>query len=280
MKRFLPFVALILVMTVGAVLAQDDTPAEPTLLVFSSIERLYAGTLEPTLPLADAQSAVDAYPPEWTVVGVATTNLTGEVIVDGTVEDTHYWWAEPTTDTTSTLYELNERDEAGDPDAIPAVIDEPAHEFPFMALSLADAETAITVEGEDIENLHTWVIEQLEAQEIPLAGIHIEGEFSVVNTSVAHYFPETGFVLVDGRVSPEIFHFIDYEEPAAWILDGVYAADEEGQLIISLPGVPLHLHGYQQDAPIGGHIQRATAEQVTLTIYPLATIVQTLEDES
>lgn len=280
MKRFLPFVALILVMTVGAVLAQDAEPAEPTLLVYSSIERLYAGTTEPTLPLADAQAAVDAYPPEWSVVGVATTSLTGEVIVDGTVEDTRYWWAEPTTDTESTLYELNERDEAGDPEATPAVVDDPAHEFPFLALSLADAESAITIEGEDIENLHVWVIEQLQAQDVPLAGVHIEGDFSVVNTSVAHHFPPTGFFLVDGRVSEEIFHYINYEDPAAWIIDGVYAADEEGQLIISLPGVPLHLHGYQQDAPIGGHIQRATAEQVTLTIYPLSTIVQTLEDES
>lgn len=278
MKRLLPFIVFALLVTVGAVLGQGTDPDTPTLLVYSSIERLYAGTTEPTLPLQDAQAVVSAYPPEWAVVGVATTNLNGEVIIDGTVAETRYWWAEPTTETSSVLYELNVSDEAGDAEAIPAVLDDPAHEFPFLALSLSDADNAITLEGEDIDHLHAWLIEQLEAEGITLAGVQVTGDFGAVHTSVVHDIPPTGFFLVDGRVSEDIFHYIDYEEPAAWAMDGVYAADEEGQLIISVPGVPLHLHGYQQGAPVGGHIQRAAAERVTVTVYPLDVIVQTLDE--
>jgi alpha-acetolactate decarboxylase len=279
MKFISVFILLLLFILVGAALAQEDAPA-PTLLVYSSIERLYAGILEPTLPLTDTQAAVEDYPPEWDVHGVATTTLGGESVIEGTVADTRYLWAEPTSDTTATLYELNESDEPGDAEAVPVVVDEPAHEFPFLALALADAETAITIEGEDIDVLHPWLIEQLEAQEIALAGIHIEGEFSVVNTSVVYNLPLTGFVFVDGRVSTDIFHYIDYEEPSNWVIDGVYAADEEGQKIISLPGAPLHLHGYGQDEAVGGHIQRASATQITVTIYPLETIVQLLPEDA
>ena len=283
MNRFAPFIALMLLVTAGAVAGQQPDPEAPTLLVYSSIERLYAGELTPTMPLADAEAAVEAYPPEWAVVGVATTNMperNGEVIIDGSVEDTHYWWADPGSANHATLFELNATDTDGEAEATPAVLDEPEHEFPFLALSVADAETAITLEGDDIPDLHAWLVEQLEAEGIALAGVQLEGEFSVVHTSIAHNLPATGMVTVNGRVSEDIFHYVDYEEPGSWVIDGVYAAEEDAQLIVSVAGRPLHLHGYQTDGSVGGHIQSAVATHVTATIYPLEVIVQTLDEAS
>jgi len=282
-NRFAPFIALTLLVTAGAVAGQQPDPEAPTLLVYSSIERLYVGQVTPTMPLADAEAAIDAYPPEWAVVGVATTNMplrNGEVMIDGTVADTRYWWADPDSANHATLFELNTTDTAGDAEATPAVLDDPEHEFPFLALSVADAETAITLEGDDIPDLHAWLIEQLEAEGIALAGIQVTGDFSAVHTSISHDLPTTGFVIVDGRVSEDIFHYVDYEEPGAWVIDGVYAAEEDAQLIVSVAGRPLHLHGYQTDGSVGGHIQSAVATHVTATIYPLKVLVQTLDEAS
>jgi len=52
-------------------------------------------------------------------------------------------------------------------------------------------------------------------------------------------------------------------------MDGVYASAPALQPIISTAGNPVHLHGYQPDSMLGGHITSAEAIHVTATIYPL-----------
>lgn len=279
MKRLVLLVSLLLISS-GLVAAQDSDTETPTLLVYSTIERIYAGEVEPSWPLADTQAAVETFPPDWAIVGVGTTNFAagnGEVMVDGTVAEPHYFWADGDPENIAMLFELNAHDEPGDAEAAPAMIDEPAHEFPVLMLSLASADSALTFEGENVEDVHTWVIEQIEEAGITLAGVQVTGEFETVKTSITLDLPTTGFVVVDGRISEDIFDYIDYDAPGAWVFDGVYAAEDEAMSIISVPGHPLHLHGYDLDAAVGGHIQSAGAAHVTLTVYPLETIVQAME---
>lgn len=283
MKKIMLVALMVLLIAagiVGAVAAQDADTETPTLVVWSSIERLYAGHVEPSWPLADALASLETFPADWVVLGTGTTNRTnanGELMVDGTVAEPHFFWADGDIENIAALFELTSHDESDDAEAAPVMVDEAAHEFPVLFVGVAPADSAITFEGEDVEDVHVWLTGQLEEAGIALAGVQVTGEFAVVKTSISLDLPTTGFVVEDGRISEDIFHYIDYDTPGAWVMDGVYAAEEDAELIISVPDRPLHLHGYDLEAAIGGHIQSASATHVTATVYPLETIVQEME---
>jgi len=66
-------------------------------------------------------------------------------------------------------------------------------------------------------------------------------------------------------------HFGCYDT-ATWTIDGLYAADPALQRVVSTAGHPLHLHGYQTETMVGGHVGSATAISVTATIWPLSQV--------
>jgi len=208
-----------------------------------------------------------AFPPNWPVVGVGTTNWfgrNGELMPEGTAAALHYWWADPDPPTHATIRDLaawrTDRALGGEP------------YLPFVGLAVGDPAAAVTLSLDDVDDVHAWLAARLAAQGIALAGIRLEGSFGPVQTTVAYNIPLTGLDLSGGYVGDDYFRFGDYA-PAAWSMVGLYAAQPALQPAVAAPGQALHLHGYQPATMLGGHIGRAAAQQVTATVWPLTDVV-------
>jgi hypothetical protein len=278
MKRWLYLLTWIALLSAGVTLAQDTSEETPTLLLYSTVERMLSGDMANAIDPETVQADLSAFPPTWTVLGVGTTNQpmrNGELMPDGTAADVDFWWADPSSESEADIVDI-----APDPDstALPDETVDPDPEFPFLGLAIGDPDTALVFTAEDVENIHVWLRELMETEGIELAGITLDGEFGPVNTTVAYNIPLTGLDLSGGYVGDETFRFGEYE-PAVWHMNGLYAADPELQPVISTPGNPIHLHGYQLDSRLGGHIASAQAENVIVVVYPLETVQQELNDE-
>ena len=284
MKRVTLLTLWVFLLFAGVVLAQDATVDEPTLLLYSTVERMLSGDMANAVDPQTVEADLEAFPLTWVVVGLGTTNQpmrNGELMPDGTAADVDFWWADPSSTTEADIIDIapDEAEAAAAPEAATPAAEpvDPDPEFPFLGLAIADPETAIVVTAEDVENVHTWLRAALEAEGITLAGIALEGEFGAVNTTVAYNIPLTGLDLSAGYVGDDYFRFGEYA-PATWRMNGLYAAEPELQPVISTAGNPVHLHGYQPDTMLGGHIASAAATDVTVTIYPLEVIQQELND--
>jgi len=241
--------------------------AQATLLVYNTVERLLAGDLLHTVTINDVQADLTDFPLDWPVVGVGTTDWigrNGEMLPDGTAGDLCFWWADPNSLTQADVRNL------ADPN-VTTSLDHDIH-YPFMGLAVGDPETAITWSLQDVEDVHTWLEERLDASDIDLAGVQLRGEFGPVKTTVAYNIPLTGLDLSGGYVGEDHFRFGEYIT-ATWTINGLYAANPALQPVVSTPGHPLHLHGYQQEAMLGGHVGSASAISVTATVWHLSQVI-------
>ncbi|MFQ5859685.1 MAG: hypothetical protein ACE5LU_29165, partial [Anaerolineae bacterium] len=236
--------------------------SQPTLLTYNTVERLLAGDLLHTVTITDVRSDLAGYPSDWPVVGVGTTNWigrNGEMMPDGTAGDLRFWWADPNSASQADIGDLAR----GQPTAVG---------FPFLGLAIGDPSTTITWTLHEVSDVHAWMEERLAASVIDLAGVQLRGQFGPVKTTVAYNIPLTGLDLSGGYVGTDYFRFGEYIT-ATWTINGVYAADPALQRVISTAGHPLHLHGYQPDTMLGGHVGSAKAISVTATIWPLDQMV-------
>jgi hypothetical protein len=241
--------------------------AQATLLTYNTVERLLAGDLLHTTTVDKVQRHLADYPPDWPVVGVGTTDWigrNGELMPDGTTSDLHFWWADP-----NSLTQADVKDMA-DPNVTTSLGRDVR--FPFLGLAIGDPETATTWTLQDVENVHAWLEEKLDASDIDLAGVQLRGQFGLVKTTVAYNIPLTGLDLSGGYVGEDHFRFGEYIT-ATWTMNGLYAADPAMQTVISTPGHPLHLHGYQPETMLGGHVGSASAISVTATVWPLSQVI-------
>jgi hypothetical protein len=262
----------------GAGLAQDATDGESTLLLYSTVERMLSGDMANAVDPETVETDLAAFPPTWIVVGLGTTNQpmrNGELMPDGTVADVDFWWADPSSATEADIIDIAPDEGEATPEATTAEPVDPTPEFPFLGLAIANPDSAIVVTAEEVENIHLWLHETLQAEGVTLAGLALEGTFGTVKTSVAYNIPLTGLDLSGGYVGEDTFRFGEYA-PAVWHMNGLYAADPELQPVISTAGNAVHLHGYQPDTRLGGHIASAEATDVTVTIFPLEIIQQEL----
>jgi len=245
------------------------TAPQPTLLVYSTVERLLDGDLLHTVTIDEVQTQLADYPADWPVVGVGTTDWigrNGEAMPDGAAGDLRFWWADPGSPSQA--------------DVIDLVSYEPPAQFPFLGLAIGDPATTITWTLRDVPDVHVWLEEKLETNGIDLAGMQLRGQFGPINTTVAYNIPLTGLDLSGGYVGEDHFRFGEYIT-ATWTINGLYAADPEMQPVISTPGHPLHLHGYQtRDVAglptvpqLGGHVGSAKAISVTATVWPLSQVI-------
>lgn len=261
MKRCRMWAIVAVVLLALAVGGSPLSAGEPaaTLIVYSTVEGLLDGELLRSVTIEETLSELAAFPADWPVVGLGTTDWirrNGELIVDGTAGDPNFWWVDPGYGgPVGQLVDL----ETAEP---------PQGEFPFLALAVGDPAAALTWEVRDVPDVHAWLEEQLVADGIAFASVKLEGEFSDVQTSVAYNIPLTGLDLSAGYVGEDFFRFGDYVT-STWTIEGVYAADPELQPVVSTPGHPLHLHGYQPDELIGGHVGHATAISATVIVWPL-----------
>src|SRR5829696_5288967 len=154
----------------------------PSLVAYNTVQGLLAGDLEHTVSIVRVRSDLAAYPPDWPVVGVGTTNRpfrTGEPIPGGTAGDLRFWWADPDSPSQAAVTDLG----AG-PGAGPV-------ELPFLAIGVGDPARALTWEARDVPDVHAWLSAQLAAAGIELAGVLLEGEFGAVKTTVSYNIPAT-----------------------------------------------------------------------------------------
>jgi hypothetical protein len=268
MKRESVFVVLLVFLTlVGGTplaLAEEPAPSAPhaSLLAFNTVERLLAGDLLHSVNPGEVQASLAAFPPDWPVVGVGTTNRAGrngELTPDGTAGALSLWWADPGG--------LSQGDIVNLAANLP-----PDVGFPFLGLAVGDPRTAVTWTAQDVPDVHAWLEQKLAMQGIDMAGIRLSGEFGAVKTTVAYNLPLTGLDLSAGYVGQDFFRFGDYVSHT-WTVDGLYAADPALTRVISTPKHPLHLHGYEGDAMLGGHIGSARAISITATVWPLEEMV-------
>jgi hypothetical protein len=268
-KKFSFFVCLFVALYVlasGAPAVRAEGPANPaphsTLLVFNTVERLLSGDLRHTVTISDVQANLSAFPADWPVVGVGTTNQVGrngELTPDGAVDKLRMWWADPGSPSRGDVVNLVGHIS-------------PSVSFPFIGLAVGDPRTAITWTARDVPDVHAWLEEKLAAQGVDMAGIQLNGDFGRVKTSVAYNLPLSGLDLSGGYVGDDVFRFGDYMTHT-WTVDGLYAADPALTRVISTPGHPLHLHGYETGVMLGGHIGSAPAVSITATIWPLDQMV-------
>jgi hypothetical protein len=263
-------VSLALVMALAAFQAAP-TPALPTapiqsptseatLLIYNTVERLLNGDLLHTVTINDVQADLAAYPSDRPVVGVGTTDWigrNGEMMPDGAAGDLHFWWADPGSPSQAGVVDLTNS----------------FARFPFLALSIGDPATAVTWPLQNVEDVHAWLEEKLSDSGIELAGVQLRGQFGPVKTTVAYNIPLTGLDLSGGYVGEDYFRFGEYLT-ATWTMNGLYAADPALQPVISTPGHPLHLHGYQPETMLGGHVGSARAISATATIWPLTRVLE------
>ncbi len=256
----------LLILASGAPVVRGQEPAdgEPqsTLLVFNTVERLLEGDLLHTVTISEVQASLSDFPADWPVVGAGTTNQvgrTGELIPDGVAGKLRMWWADPGSPSQGDVFDLSGH--------VPPMVS-----FPFVGLAVGDPRTALTWTAQDVPDVSGWLEKKLQDQKIDMAGVQLRGEFGPVKTSVSYNLPLTGLDLSGGYVGDDVFRFGDYVTHT-WTVDGLYAADPALTRVISTPGHPLHLHGYETGVMQGGHIGSAQAVSITATIWPLEEMI-------
>src|SRR5215208_5211865 len=193
----------------AAAIARQATTAQPTLLVYSTVERLLSGDLLQTVSPTEVRAELARYPASWDVVGVGTTGWigrNGELMPDGTTAAPRFWWADPVSPSQAMVVDVT----AGGVAPPKASVG-----FPFLGLATGDPAMAITWTVDEGADVHRWLAERLASAGVGLAGVQLRGEFGPVKTTVAYNIPLTGLGLSGGYVGADYFRFSDYA-PASW----------------------------------------------------------------
>jgi hypothetical protein len=246
-----------------------------TLVVYNTADRLLRGDFFHTVSVRHIGRDLASYPSGWLTLGVGTTNWmgrNGEVIIDGTVSQTRYLWADPDSNPAGEILDIashRPRQTGKTPLVTPEVgVDDAEPHFPFVAVAVCDPGYGESLTGENIKDVHEWLIEKLTADNWGLMGVRMTGEFGHVHTTDAYNIPMGGLDLSEGYAGEDHFRMEKYDE-GQWVMSGLYAANVSLRPFVSVPSLPLHLHGFEQNIQQGGHIVKAQAKNVNVEIYPL-----------
>jgi alpha-acetolactate decarboxylase len=149
--------------------------------------------------------------------------------------------------------------------------------YPFLAVAVCQPETALHRECPATENVHQWIQETLAQENIGLAAILIQGSCTHVRFASAFYLPLEGLKLVDGYNAKNNLKLSEHQD-GDWSIGGIYAANPTLQNIISVEGLPLHLHGYEKSSRLGGHIIQIKTSGLQVSIWPLKDLVMELKN--
>ena len=247
------------------------------ILAYNTVERLLKGDFFHFTRIEDIASELSSYNAEWPVIGVGTTNWfrrNGEAIVEGKAAEARFLWADPSSEPVGRVVDLfSENPESPDKLKSPYIgEDETKPQFPFLAVAVCNPETKRRIRVDAGENIHDWVIEKLAKENIGLAAVSFNGSLEQVRATAAYHLPIGGVTLHDGYAQGETFKFNEFDS-GVWSLQGLYAVNPTLQEVISVAGNPLHLHGYDMEGRIGGHITQAFAAcDSEISIYPIQDI--------
>jgi len=255
------------------------------LLAYNTVDRLLRGDLFHTVTTADVLDDLAAYPAAYPIIGIGTTSWlrrNGEVIVEGTAHLPKLLWADPDGKAVGEILDLCQQhpNPNGAPLITPRIDDDDQQaNYPFLAITVCDPSQRIHWEADEVPagNTHDWLIEELTRRNVGVAGIHMEGQFGVVETTDAYNVPLGGVDLSHGYKNEDVFRFARYAADT-WLMKGIFAANPSLQPFISVTGKPLHLHGYRRDAREGGHIVSAQLISASVTVYPVDDLILRIHD--
>ena len=223
------------------------------MISYNTVADLLVGDLWDVASPAEVATDLLSMPGDWPIMGVGTTAETahnGEVIAFGTAMTPELVWSDPAFPPTVRLLS--------------------SEAIPFLGVAAGNPAEVIVAEAETGLPIHQQVIELAQAGGLAFAGVRVSGRVSNVNYSVAHNLLKEGTPLTDPTVDKAPFQlFFTVEDDVMWELSGFYAAGAAVQGIVSVPGAPVHLHGFQLDRSRAGHVGSAIAQQVEIRLYPL-----------
>jgi hypothetical protein len=255
-----------------------------TLLAYNTVERLLRGDFFHYVTLEDVVEDLAGFPPEWPLAGIGTTNWfrrNGELMVEGTVGEPSFLWADPTGERPAVVIDLLHDEPASGEDRLPFRSpamdgDETRPQLPFLGIAVCDPAVMVTWTAKAPDGVHELIEERCAESNIGLAGIRVQASFDVVDYQAMCRIPLGGVMAGTGATAELLFAQAGAEP---WNAIGIYAANPTVQNVVSVPDHALHLHGYSRETRQGGHINRALpAEEITVEVWPVKDLLIRIHD--
>ncbi len=215
---------------------------------------------------------------EWLVIGLGTTNWyrrNGETIVDGLLKEARFFWTDPTSEPIGKLYDLKKSIPTEQEKLITPMtnVDHKRPLFPFMGIAVCDPADSRKITLKQGQNLHETLETYFSENNIGLAAVKIDNaHIRDLQFATGRYLPIGGLDLSAGYSLEQNFSFGE-EDKAIWNFRGLYSVNPTIQDIISISNHPLHLHGYEADLSLGGHVKQAILmEKTDINIFPVKDI--------
>jgi len=248
------------------------------LLCYNTVERMLKGDFFHTVPWPTVAEETASFPPDWPLIGIGTTNWfrrNGETIIGGTIGTPQLLWADPEgTRPMEVIDLLQEKPRPGGPALVtPSVADAAdVPPLPFLAVGVCCPDSAQVWECPQVAAVHGWVQERLVQENIGLAAVQIVAEVEDLTAAAAFYLPLEGLDLSHGYDARNNLKLMAFSG-GSWDIGGIYAANPTLQRMISVEGLPLHLHGWNPSLRQGGHIVKASVRRAKVTVWPLQDLV-------
>ncbi|MDX6766207.1 MAG: acetolactate decarboxylase [Candidatus Methylacidiphilales bacterium] len=253
------------------------------LLCYNTVERMLKGDFFHTVTWETVAGEISSFPPECPIVGIGTTNWfrrNGETIVLGTVSAPQLLWADPEGERPMEVIDLlQERPRSGGTALVtPSMGDDGASPpLPFLALGVCQPASARVWECPATASLHAWIQDRMAQENIGLAAVRIQAQARAVTAAAAFYLPLEGLDLSHGYNAKNNLKLADYPS-GSWEVAGIYAANPTLQRMISVEGLPLHLHGSSPELRQGGHVVKMDVASAKVTVWPLQDLVMQIKN--
>jgi hypothetical protein len=250
MKKVISVFLVITVLVIKAVAFSAELKSK--LFVYNSFYDLMRGDLWDYIKDQQILLDVEAYPKNFVVIGLGNTNQSysiGEMMATGTVGLPRFLWISP-------QY----------PNKVVEIWD---REFPFAAIAVCNPKGLMRWEETEGE-IHRILSDRIEEEGFKVAALKMRGTLSDVHFHVSSHIPKEGIGTTRGGggegKSGKAFRI---EGPSEWELNAFYLYSQELQLMASVDGHPIRVHGYERKSKKGGHIDSARIERLSVYAYPI-----------
>ncbi len=248
---FISFILFFLAIAALALSAEQKS----MLFVYNSSYDLMRGDLWDYIKDQQILLDLEPYPRNFVVIGLGNTNQSyaiGEMMVMGTVGLPQFLWISP--QYPNKAVEIWDR------------------EFPFAAIAVCNPKGEIQWEEPEGE-IHKILSDRIEAEGVKVAALKMRGNLFDVQFHILSHIPKEGIRNPQGtRDEGQEDKAFRIEGPSEWELNGLYLYSQELQLMASVQGQPIHIHGYEMNSKKGGHIDSALINRLTVHVYPIEDI--------
>jgi hypothetical protein len=259
------------------------SPQRPVLLCYNTVERMLKGDFFHTVTWETVAGDMAAFPHDWPLIGIGTTNWfrrNGETMLGGTVASPQLLWADPEGARPMEVIDLLQKapPTTGTALVTPSLSDEGGSPpLPFLAVGVCHPDSARVWNCTGVASIHGWIQERMVQENIGLAAVRIRSRARSVTAAAAFYLPLEGLDLSHGYDASNNLKLAEYGG-GRWDVGGIYAANPTVQRMISVEGLPLHLHGSSPELGQGGHIVKMAVEEAEVTVWPLQDLVMQIKN--